>query len=185
MLDIEIRRPRFSDIEELNRFFSIMVKDTFAKEGLADMDDSIANEIEDKRIRLNEDFESNGEERYFLTALLNGKIIGTIEYGSTSKLIFDCTNGELQGVVEIGSVFVLPDYQRQGIGTLLWNTMYLTLLGRNIEEFCFDSGYKNAQGIWKKKFGAPDYVVKDFWGEGYDHMIWRRSISKIKMVFRT
>lgn len=41
------------------------------------------------------------------------------------------------------------------------------------KEFCLDSGYTNAQKVWKKKFGEPDYLLKDYWGEGFDHMIWR------------
>jgi hypothetical protein len=51
--------------------------------------------------------------------------------------------------------------------------MYLTLQNRGIEEFCLDSGYLSAQKIWRKKFGEPDYLLKDYWGEGYNHMIWR------------
>lgn len=37
MNDIEIRRPRIDDVEELNQFFRIVVEDTFAKEGIADL----------------------------------------------------------------------------------------------------------------------------------------------------
>ena len=179
MHNVEIRRPKLEDREELIQFFRKVISDTFAKEGLEGLIDEIEDEIEHKKKYLNTDLESSGENRYFLIALDGDKIIGTIEYGIASDLINSCTDGELREMVEIGTIFVYPEYQRRGIGNLLLNVMYLTLQNRCIEEFCLDSGYVNAQKIWKKKFGEPNYLLKDYWGEGYDHMIWRRKIKDI------
>jgi len=133
MHNIEIRRPRTEDIEELHKFFRIVLTDTFSREGLANMLDDIENEIEYKKKYLQSDLDSNGENRYFLIALHDGKIIGSIEYGSSSELINSCTDGAFNDLVEIGTVFVRPDYQRRGIGNLLLNVMYLTLQNRGIE----------------------------------------------------
>ena len=47
-----------------------------------------------------------------------------------------------------------------------------------IEEFCFDSGYKQAQIRWINKFGQPYKIVKDFWAPGVDNMIWRCEVKK-------
>ena len=184
MHNIEIRRPRTEDMEELHKFFRIVLTDTFAREGLGDKVDMIEDEIEDKKKYLKSDLDSNGEDTYFLIALDDDKIIGSIEYGSSSELINSCTDGALKDLVEVGTVFVRPDYQRRGIGNLLLNVMYLTLQNRGIEEFCLDSGYTNAQKIWKKKFGEPDYLLEDYWSEGNDHMIWRRRINEISIIFK-
>ena len=131
------------------------------------------------------DFDSNGTNRYFLLAVDSScnKVIGTIEYGPASGLIHTCTNGALDGLCEIGTVFVLPSYQKRGIGSLLFNTMLLTLQTRGITEFCLDSGYTNAQAIWKKKFGKPDYLLKDYWSVGCHHMIWRRCTTDLPILF--
>lgn len=179
MRKVEIRRPRIEDIVELKRFFRIVITDTFRREGLAGLIDDIEAEIDSKKKYLQLDLDSNGEKRYFLIALAENKIIGTIEYGPASKLIHDCTNGKLGNFVEVGTVFVLPDYQRQGIGNRLLAEMLHTLQTRGIVEFCLDSGYKNAITIWKKKFGEPDYLLKDHWGQGQDHMIWKISTSGV------
>jgi GNAT superfamily N-acetyltransferase len=176
---VVIRRPRTEDIEELNQFFRIVVTDTFAREGLAELRDDIEAEIDSKKNYLHTDLDSNGEKRYFLIALIEDKIIGTIEYGPASELIQDCTNGKLGNHVEVGTVFVHPDYQRQGIGNKLLAEMFHTLKTRGIVEFCLDSGYKNAQTIWIKKFGEPDYLLKDYWGQGQDHMIWNITTSGV------
>jgi GNAT superfamily N-acetyltransferase len=177
MRKIEIRRPRTEDIEELNQFFEVVITDTFAREGLAGLIDDIEAEIDSKKKFLQMDLDSNGEKRYFLIALAENKIIGTIEYGPASELIHECTNGNLGNLVEVGTVFVHPLYQRKGIGNKLLAEMIQTLKARGIVEFCLDSGYKNAQTIWKEKFGGPDYLLRDYWGQGQDHMIWKLSTN--------
>ncbi|MEH7121777.1 GNAT family N-acetyltransferase [Bacillus sp. JJ1773] len=178
MLNIEIRRPTAENIRELNHFFRVVITDTFSKEGIGEMLEDIEDEIEAKKKYLNLDFESDGEKRYFLIALDRDRIIGSIEFGQASELINHCTNHALKDLVEVGTVFVHPDFQRKGIGNRLLDAMFFTLLNKGIEEFCLDSGYTTAQKIWKKKFGEPQYLLKNYWGEGYDHMIWRINVKE-------
>lgn len=173
------------DSKELNQFFSTVIKDTFAREGLSGLLEDIEDEMETKKQYLKCDLDSNGENRYFLIASdkSSNKVIGTIEYGPVSELINTCTDGALKELYEVGTIFVHPDYQGRGIGTLLLNVMILTFMNRGIKEFCLDSGYKNAQKIWKKKFGEPDYLLKDYWNEGWDHMIWKRYTKDMSIIF--
>ncbi len=173
MLDIEIRRPRTEDINELHQFFRTVITDTFNKEGIGDQLEDLEAEIESKKAYLTEDLASNGEDRFFLLALEREKIIGTIEHGAASDLICKCTDNALKELHEVGTVFVGPDYQRMGVGNLLLENMYRTLRNKEIREFCLDSGYARAQNIWRKKFGEPAYLLENYWGEGYHHMIWR------------
>jgi GNAT superfamily N-acetyltransferase len=168
------------DKKQLHSFFRIVITDTFNKEGIGDQFDDINNEVEVKEKYLESDFKSNGEKRYFLIALDGEKIIGSIEYGPASDLICKSTNNTYKELMEVGTVFVRPDYQRMGVGNILLNTMYLTLKSNDIEEFCLDSGYKSSQKIWRKKFGNPQYVLMDYWGNGYDHMIWKIKISDLE-----
>ncbi|TWD92266.1 acetyltransferase (GNAT) family protein [Neobacillus bataviensis] len=177
MLKVEIRRPKIEDIKELKSFFRIVITNTFIKEGIGKKLNDINDEVELKEKYLQSDFESNGEKRYFLIALDDDKIIGSIEYGPASDLICICTKNAFKELIEVGTVFVHPDYQRMGVGNLLLKTMYFTLHKKGIEEFCLDSGYINAQKIWKKKFGDPSYLLKDYWDKGYHHMIWRIKVS--------
>jgi GNAT superfamily N-acetyltransferase len=153
--------------------------DTFIKEGIGDKVDDMEEEIRSKEVYLKSDFESNGEKRYFLIALVGGEIIGSIEFGPSSELINTCTENALKELNEVGTVFVHPQHQGKGIGSLLLRKMYATLRDKGIKEFCLDSGYVRAQTIWKKKFGAPDYFLKDYWGEGFSHMIWRLKVGDI------
>ncbi|WP_051775420.1 GNAT family N-acetyltransferase [Paenibacillus tyrfis] len=144
---------------------------------LSHLVNDMEKEIEEKRNLLHLDLESNGKERYFYVALHNEKIIGTIEYGPSSKLIHDLTHGALDMLFEIGTVYVHPNFQGHGVANLLLNAIFLTLQGKGISEFCLDCGYKNAQQIWRKKFGEPTYLFPNYWNEGTDHMIWRKRVT--------
>jgi len=108
-----------------------------------------------------------------------GNVVGTIEFGPANDLIMSCTNGELKGIMEIGTVFVLPEYQSTGIGSMMINSILIEMDRLGYEEFCLDSGYKTAQKIWIKKFGYPQYHLKDYWGKDADHMVWRLKIKDV------
>lgn len=180
---VEIRRPRITDIKELKSFFKIVITDTFMKEGLGEKLNDVNEEVNAKERYVESDFDSNGKNRYFLIAIVGDKIIGSIEYGPASDLICKCTNHAFKELIEVGTVFVHPDFQRIGVGNLLLNTMYSTLQNKGIEEFCLDSGYSSSQKIWKKKFGEPCYLIKDYWDKGYDHMIWKIKVSDCVLGF--
>lgn len=179
MKNIEIGRPKIEDIEEINKFFEIVLRDTFERNGILELVDVFENEIIDKRRCLNQDMESHGKDRFFLIAKVGEKIVGSIEYGPSNELIDTCTKGKLKAVVEIGTVFVHPEYQKQGVGNRMLNAIFKELHRKGIEEFCFDSGYKSAQKVWISKFGKPEYHLKDFWGEGEDHMVWRINVQDV------
>lgn len=177
MLDVKIRRPVPEDIEQLNEFFKTVIIDTFNKEGIGDLLDDIHEEIESKKKYLISDFESNGLKRYFLIAIYNDQIIGSIEFGPVSDLIKKCTNNAYNDLFEVGTVFVHPKYQGNGVGNLLLKAIVRSLKRDGIKEFCLDCGYNRSQKYWKKKFGEPDYWLKDYWGKGQDHMIWRINVN--------
>ena len=179
MRNIEISRPNFEDIELINEFFKIVLRDTFERNEIANLVDLIVEEIEDKRRCLNQDIESDGKDRYFLIAKDDDKIVGSIEYGPSNELIVSCTNGKLKELPEIGTVFVHPDYQNKGIGSRMLNLIFMELKKNSIKEVCLDSGYKSAQKTWINKFGNPEYHLKDYWGEDSDHMVWRISVEDV------
>jgi GNAT superfamily N-acetyltransferase len=176
---MEIRRPKKDDIKQLHQFFRNVITDTFKKEGISGKNEDLEDEIRTKENYLQNDLQSSGKNRYFLIAIESDRIIGTIEYGPASSLINACTNKSIQHLVEVGTVFVLPECQRKGIGNLLLQKMYKVLQDNGIKEFCLDSGYRRAQNIWKLKFGEPDYFLKDYWGENFHHMIWKLNVSDL------
>ncbi|MDN5352824.1 MAG: aminoglycoside 6-adenylyltransferase [Clostridiales bacterium] len=170
--EIIVRRPQIEEQERVLDFFKCVLEDTFEKNGLSHMTDTLISEIEDKKRCLFQDFESEGESRYFLIAVAGETILGSIEYGPSNDLIGTCTQGVLSDCFEIGTVFVHPDYQKNGLGEHLLKALFSEMKRVGISEFCLDSGYPIAQKIWLRRFGTPAYHLKDYWGKGADHMIW-------------
>lgn len=173
MLGVMIRRPCTTDFQELHDFFRLVITDTFIKEGIGDQVDDIQKEIETKKNYLKSDLASKGKKRYFLAAVYEQRIIGTIEYGPASDLIKTLTNRAYEHLVEVGTVFVHPEFQGKGVGNLLLSAICTNLKNNGIDEYCLDCGYNRALKIWRKKFGEPEYLFPDFWGMGHDHAIWK------------
>ncbi|MNB75368.1 hypothetical protein D3C75_220110 [compost metagenome] len=183
MNEVIIRRPVIEDSDELNRFFETVIGDAFRREGLGELAQEIEGEIAAKVQALQADLDTDGTAGTFYIALQEGRIRGTIEIGPVTGLILSCTQGQLEGMTEVKSVLVHPDVQGRGLGSLLWSVAGVAMASRGITDFCFDSGYREAQRVWTRKFGPPDYVMKDYWGSGNSHMIWTRSVSDIKVRF--
>lgn len=179
MRNFEIRRPFEDDTESLNDFFTLVIHDTYTQEGLGERLKDIQEEIETKNRFLQSDLKQEINHRNFLLALDEGKIMGTIEYGSPNEIIRNLPQDPYKDLFEIGTVFVHPDKQGQGIGTKLLHAMLITLKEHEVEEFCLDSGYTQAKKIWRKKFGEPAYILKDYWGLGFDHLVWHVNISEL------
>ena len=101
-----------------------------------------------------------------------------MEYRMASDLVKQCTENALEGYLEMGTVFVHPEFQGKGVGKQLVHRLFLELDLKKIKEICFDSGYPSAQKIWSRLFGVPEYFLKDFWSEGSHHMIWKVDVKK-------
>ena len=169
--DLAVGAP--SEDEKLFIFhvFEAVIRDAFEKEGLGHLEKDITEEILHKKRMLEEAM--NGQSPvFFLVARWKGQVIGTISFGPCGEIIRSCTDGALEDIGELGSLFVLPEMQNQGIGSKLIHVMVHALQRKGIENFCLDSGYKRAQKRWVRKFGEPYSTVKDYWGAGSDHMIW-------------
>lgn len=170
--DIIIRRPKIAELKEIDAFFEAVIEHTFEVNDLSTLTELKEQELDFKRRLIRCDFATGGEKRFFLIADLGGEITGTIEFGEANEVILDCSENALQDVPEIGTVFVHPKHQRQGVASLLLRALFEELQRKNIKEVCLDSGYREAQRIWSHIFGKPAYFSRDHWGEGSHHMVW-------------
>lgn len=127
--------------------------------------DDMQHEIEYKKRLLRTSLSALNSDLFFLMVKHNHNVVGTISYGPCGEAIRKCTNDELGHVGTLGSLYVLPGYQGQGVGS----TLIRALMTRH---FCLDSGFKIAQTKWLRKFGAPYTIAKDYWGKDGDHMVW-------------
>lgn len=171
--EIIIRRINHKDEAALGVFFETVLRHTYIKEDLMSFESEMLQEIEIKKEYVKADLSSNGKRRFLLLAEHQGQILGTLSIGAADENdIIRERAPELSQLYELGTAFILPEVQNKGIITKLIEDMRLELISRGETAFCLDSGYPTAQKIWTKKFGAPSYHLKDYWGAGSDHMIW-------------
>ena len=66
MTKIHIRRPQPGDVKKLHNFFELVVRDTFAREGLAHMAEDMEKEIFEKKSILKKTSNRMGRRDIFL-----------------------------------------------------------------------------------------------------------------------
>lgn len=161
-----------ADVEKVNFVFEKTIPDTFEKEGIAHLKEDLREEIELKKKLLQRALQPNITDTLFLVAMQDNTVVGTISYSPCGEDIKACTGHALDHVGELGSLYVLPSHQGQGIGSVLIKALLILLNEQGVDQFCLDSGYKLAQQKWLRKFGKPYAVVQDYWGAGSAHMVW-------------
>jgi GNAT superfamily N-acetyltransferase len=177
-MEIIVTRPTGKDLIEIENLFLGTIKDTFKREGI-DLSHSsdIKPEIKNCTDTLKRDFQSNGQDEYFLIAQINNKIAGTIAYGSVNNIIRNNLDIDFNNIQEIKSAYILPEFQRIGVASKLFKKILIKLHKNKTEEFCLDCGFTISQNFWIKKIGQPTKILKNYFGKDAHHMIWK---SKIK-----
>lgn len=172
-MDVIISRPYFGDFDAINKLFSVTVENNFLEEQIADPNGKLlANIISDLSETIKKDFETMGKSEFHLVAKISDSIIGVIAFGKPNQIIVDNVDLDFINTPEIKSVYVLPIFQNMGVGNLLLRSILNRLTEKGYKQFCLDSGYKNAQRYWKRKFGKPIKTLTDYWGPNGHHMIW-------------
>lgn len=168
----EIRYPDLNDFNELMRVYGITIRQAFENEGVGYLEDEIVDEINGKKKNLMAYFKGNSNKSIYLIKVINDQIVATISFGPIGKETLEFVPLDFPSEGELGGLYVLPEFQNQGIGRQLISEMINCMKEKNIDFFSLDSGYKMAQLKWLKKFGEPYKIVKEYWGEDTDHMIW-------------
>ncbi len=182
-MKVLIKRPDIGERKQIHSLFEKTIKHTFEAEGAGEEHSLIRELIDDQKNLIDLDFETGGKEAYFLVAETDDRIAGTICHRPCSDIILDCSQGKAQGMQEIGSVYILPEFQGRGLCKLLLNSMYITMSAKGFSEFWLDSGYAVARQVWEKLLGPPAIKMKDYWAPGAHHHIWLRSLADLPIKF--
>jgi GNAT superfamily N-acetyltransferase len=169
---IKITPPIKGDIDFLISLYDQSIRGAFEADGYEDVAFDIAEELELKRGQLLDYFEKEESKRTYFIGKINGKIIGTINFGPLGKETKENVSKDFLSQGELGGLYILPEYQNKGYGSQLINFLVDWMKTENMAYFSLDSGYKSAQKKWLKKFGRPFKILNDYWDEGADHMIW-------------
>ena len=181
MKKIIVGIPTTGEENEIENLFKITINSAFEEQGVGHLTEFIEEEIETK-MQMVKSFLEGTNDYYFLVAKDEDSIVGAISFGSCGNIIRQCCEGQLNNVGELGSLYVLPKYQGQKIGSKLINSLILYLKQNQIENFCLDSGFKKAQKRWTRKFGQPYKIMKNYWGPNSDHFIWYCKVNDFSIT---
>jgi len=168
---IQIKPLRIDDISHLKNLFEKTISEIFERNNIKDKIE-LEHEINDK---IDKVFKSVLEEesiaRFFVVEKEN-TIVGIAGFSLINNDIrSNIENNE--NAYELGTVYILPEFQRKGIGSLLINTVLENIKNMGIHEFYLDCGYRTSQPYWIEKFGKPYINIENKFGKNQDYMIWK------------
>lgn len=168
-----IGQPKKEDIQEIKKLFHSVLVDTFSKNAIPEAYvGEIAYLVKRNTANVIKAMCSNDFQEYFLIARNDTHIVGIMGFGDPSKEIRKSYKINFENIPEIKNAFILPAFQRRGIGTQLFENLKKVLQEKGVKEFVLDCGFVSAQMYWKKKLGNPVVVVENYWGDGTDYLIW-------------
>ena len=171
---VHIRPLRIDDISHLKNLFEKTISEIFERNNIEDKSE-IEHEIIDKIDKVSKAiFEEESIARFFVVEIEN-TIVGIAGFSLINNDIknnFE-NNENNENSYELGTVYVLPEFQRKGIGSLLINTVLENIKNMGIHEFYLDCGYRTSQSYWIEKFGKPYVNIENRFGNNQDYMIWK------------
>jgi len=177
-MSIKVEPLKKKDKKQTLEFFYKTITDSFKTEGLFElgMTDTCKHEINNQEKRISSSIRSGTP--YYLLAKDKNLVVGTIAFGRPGKAIekaFLQLNKSSNGVVEIFSSFVLPEYQRKGIGSLLFKAVKEEIVKRGYRLFAVNTGYKKGLKFWGEKLGKPSITLKKYYYP-IDCYVWIKEI---------
>lgn len=174
---IDVIQPKLEHYDSVCRVYEEAISGAFQAMGLGERVEDIRAEIEYKESLLRQYIDCQLEGWLMLIAVSDATVLGAISFGPCGGEIVALTDSSFPAEGELGGLYVLPAAQNKGVGSALITSMLSQLARMGIKQFALDSGYKEAQQRWIRKFGNPYLVAKDYWGEGYDHMVWLSKVA--------
>lgn len=186
-----IRKLRASDLPSATGLYRESIPLAFyGDDDKANWESEVSDEIALKVNQMKEALEDADSKVHFLVAIEGASqegiegdvVIGAIACYPLGKEIRQILgapqeHADFRGLLELGSLYVRPEFRGRGVASQLITAMLLWMRTRGIDAFALDSGFTQAVVKWRQKFGEPHIVAKDFWGQGKDHYVWRCLVS--------
>ena len=164
--------PDISLLPKIVDLFTDSITNTFMINGIKDLAE-LQYEINEKSERVRNYIESKNDDEFFIITELHNHIVGIAGIFPVSDMIIKNYPTLSKKDIEIGSVYINPKFQRQGITKILLEMLLNRLLEKKIETFYLDCGYPTSQVYWKRVFGNPVKTFPNYFGKGESYMIWR------------
>lgn len=180
--NIVIGKMEKKDVDKALRLMEEVIIDNFRLAGLdpAKFGKQINEEVKKQKDRLTNLPYCN--ECSFLVTKLGKNIVGTIGYGPVEPPVIMALKRlgwKGKSIVEIISLYVKPELQRKGIGSLLFDQIILLIKKRGFQYISLRTGYAKGQNFWSKKLGKPEVILEKYIDGVVDSWVWVKKLSEI------
>jgi GNAT superfamily N-acetyltransferase len=169
--------PDISLLPEIIDLFTDSITNTFEQNGIKDLKE-LEYEISEKSDRVKNYINSKNDNEFFIVAESDNAIAGIAGIYPVSDTIIKNYPTLSKKDIEIGSVYIKPEFQRQGITRILLKRLVNELLKKKFDRFYLDCGYPTSQVYWTKMFGDPIKTFSNYFGKDESYMIWEIDTEK-------
>lgn len=180
-MNLNIRQPRLSDFSKIQKLFVESIENTFKLNSIED-ELECNFEIIDKTRRVKRYLENVEPIVEFIIAEDSNVICGIAGLYPITKLIRENVKTATLHNFEIGSVYILPQYQRKGIAKKLFCYLIDEMIKQGIKDFYLDCGYTTSQKYWKQLLGEPSLSFENYFNSGDYYMIWKNKTKRVQKM---
>lgn len=176
-MNLALCQPDFTLFPLIVDLFTDSISNTFKLNNIHN-NEELKYEINEKSSWVKDFIESKNHSSLFLIAKYDADVAGIAGYFPVSKTIRKNSPTLSEKDIEIGSVYIRPQYQKRGITRILLRALLEEMKIKGIREFCLDCGYPTSQVYWKKIFGNPIREFPNYFGENESYMIWKINVEE-------
>ena len=122
--------------------------------------------------------EGNSQDQFLVAEGIDGKVVGMARLSPVSEQVR--AYAQTDRPVELFNLYVAAGQNKgKGVGTALWKGILDLARSQGNTEVLLNSGprYKESGwGFYEKTIGPAAGVLKDYYGPGYDAMVWRQEV---------
>jgi len=160
MNSVKISKFEVKDVEQVEKLLKETISDNFKNNEIVD-EVQINEEIE-AQIKLVQDFIDKKDTCISMfCAKLNNELVGIVAYGAQTPKISLNIEDKYRKVLEIKNLYILPKFQKMGLGKKMFNVACSDLIKNGYTHFMLYSSFKTGQAYWTKQLGEPYKTIKD------------------------
>jgi len=166
-----VRSAEERDIEPVRSILADWVKDPETGAVLTEEIDEIIGELSKSLV-------GESSSQFMVAEALDGSVLGLARISPVSEKVKQFAQSN--NPVELFNLYVAAGQNKgKGVGTALFEAVQSLAREQGYTEVMLNSGprYKESGwGFYEKVIGPPAGAMKDYYGPGYDAMVWRKEL---------
>jgi tRNA(Arg) A34 adenosine deaminase TadA/ribosomal protein S18 acetylase RimI-like enzyme len=170
----------------VRKLIEITIPQTFIDNGVFEKNSpkALQNEIERIVKKIKSIFNSNKSDKAFVAIDIHGKVVGIIAAllinNSQKDALLKSKIKNWEDIVEISMCYVLPEYQKKGIGKklLIYCLNYISNLPQS--KYFLYSGYPISIKVWRKLLGREVTIIPKYFPDKQDCYVWYGDIAEVQ-----